>query len=206
MAEPAADVHARVLAQTGEKGRLPAPPVAEWETFPWEVEDGLLVAKRLAPPAAERPRQGVGGVDCPVCLDDGAQGHGVVWRDETWRVKHLAQRGGLPLTLLLEPYEHLDLTDLDDRRAAELGVLTVRLARIVESLPHVARCHVGRWGEGAEHCHVWFFARTEGLLSTRGSFAVEWDEILPPGPEDVWRADLAEVARKLASHGGRALV
>jgi hypothetical protein len=49
-------------------------------------------------------------------------------------------------------------------------------------------------------------ARTAGLLSTKGSFATEWDDILPPGPEEVWRADLAAVARKLATHDGTALV
>jgi len=65
---------------------------------------------------------------------------------------------------------------------------------------------VHRIVDGAEHLHVWFMARTERLLSTRGSFAVEWDDIIPPGPEDVWRADLATVARKLATHGGEVLV
>ena len=46
---------------------------------------------------------------------------------------------------------------------------------------------------------------TAGLLSIRGSFAVDWDDILPPGPEDVWRADLAAVAQQLAAHDGRAV-
>jgi hypothetical protein len=202
MAEPAADLYARIVAQVGEGGRLPVPPVAEWPTFPWEVQDGAIVPKPLAPPAPEEPRQGAGGVDCPVCAASAADG--TIWRDDVWRVKHLPERGGLPLTLMLETREHLDFTDLGEQEAAQFGLLTVRLARIVESLPEVARCHVGRWGDGAEHCHVWFFARTQGLLSTRGSYAVEWDEFLPPGPEEAWRADLAEVARKLATHGGEA--
>jgi hypothetical protein len=204
MAESAADLYARVVAQVGEGGRLPTPRVGEWDTFPWEVEDGAIVTKPLAAPAPEEARKGLDGVDCPICEPSAAAG--TIWRDDAWRVKTLPQRGGLPVTLLLETHEHLDFTDLDERQAAQLGVLTVRLARIVESLPNIARCHVGRWGEGAEHCHVWFFGRTEGLLSTRGSFAIEWDEFLPPGPEDVWRADLAQVARKLATHGGEALV
>ncbi|MDH2413923.1 hypothetical protein [Nocardioides sp. CER19] len=203
MAESAADFYARVVAQVGE-GRLPAPPVTEWPTFPWEVEDGAIVAKRLAPPGPEESRRGTGGVDCGLCDERGAVG--TIWRDDVWRVKPLPTRHGLPLTLMLETHEHLDFTDLDEHQAAQVGVLTVRLARIVESLPNIARCHVGRWGEGTEHCHVWFFGRTEGLLQTRGSFAIEWDEILPPGPEDLWRADLAEVARKLVTHGGEVLV
>jgi hypothetical protein len=202
MPESAEEVYARVIGLIGEGGRLPAPPVTEWDTFPWEVEDGTIVTKRLAAPAPEQPRSGVGGVDCVSC---GADLPGVIWEDDAWRVKHLPKRSGLPLVLILETTEHLDFTDLDDDQAAQFGQLAVRVARIVESLPEIGRCHVGRWGDGSEHCHVWFFARTAGLSSTLGSFAIEWDEFVPPGPEDVWRADLAEVARKLASHGGRAL-
>jgi hypothetical protein len=204
MPESAAEVYARVAAQTGEGGRLPTPPIAGWDVFPWEVEAGVIVTKRLAPPASEEPRKGVGGVDCPVCASSTAEG--IIWRDGVWRVRHLPERGGLPITVLVETHEHLDFTELDERQAAQLGMLTVRLARIIESLPDIARCHVSRWGDGAEHCHVWFFGRTEGLMSTRGSFAVDWDDILPPGPEEVWRADLLEIARKLATHGGEALV
>jgi hypothetical protein len=37
-----------------------------------------------------------------------------------------------------------------------------------------------------------------------GSFCAIWDDILPPVPEDVWRADLATVARAMAAGGGRA--
>lgn len=36
--------------------------------------------------------------------------------------------------------------------------------------------------------------------------AVEWNEMLPPGPRDVWEADIQSVAAKLATHDGRALV
>jgi hypothetical protein len=203
MAESAADLYARVVAQVGEGGRLPTPSVAGWEIFPWQAEDGTVVVKPLAPPAPEEPRHGEAGVDCRAC---GPQVEGVIWRDDVWRVRHLSERSGLPLVLFLEPYEHVDFGALDEGQAAQFGTLSVRLARIVESLPNIARCHVMRVGDGAEHLHIWFMGRTEGLLQARGSCAVDWDDILPPGPEDVWRADLAEIARKLATHGGVALV
>lgn len=128
---------------------------------------------------------------------------GVVWENKRWRVKH-RDRSGLPLVLVLEAKEHLDYPDLDDDLAAELGRISVWLTRIMEGLPHVGRVHVSRWGDGCAHLHVWFFARTAGLSFTRGSFAADWDDILPPGPEEVWRADLASVARKLATHDGHA--
>ena len=204
MPESAADLYARIVAQVGEGGRLPTPSIADWGTFPWEAQDGTVVARPLSAPVPEEPRQGENGVDCRACASGAAES--TIWRDDRWRVRHLGERSGLPLVLFLETHEHLDFTDLDEAQAAELGMLSVRLARIIESLPHIARCHVMRVGDGAEHLHVWFLARTEGLLQTRGSFAAEWDDILPPGPEDIWRADLAEVARKLATHGGRAVV
>jgi hypothetical protein len=39
-------------------------------------------------------------------------------------------------------------------------------------------------------------ARTPQLI---GSFAAIWDDVLPPTPEDVWRANLAAVARAMAA-------
>jgi hypothetical protein len=80
------------------------------------------------------------------------------------------------------------------------------MSRIMCNMANIGRVHVSRWGDGSSHLHVWFMARTERQAGIRGSFAAEWEDILPPVPEDVWRADLATVARKLANHDGRALV
>lgn len=203
MAESADQVHARVMATADGDGRLPVPSVAAWESFPWEAVDGVLATKPLAPPAPEEPRHGEDGTDCNLC---GTDQPGVIWMNERWRLKHLAERSGLPVVLTLEPLDHLDLPDLDDAMAAELGLLTARIVRIVEGLANVGRCHAMRIGDGASHLHAWFMGRTEGLPSTRGSFAVDWDDILPPGPEDLWRADLVVVAQQLAAYDGTAVV
>jgi hypothetical protein len=40
----------------------------------------------------------------------------------------------------------------------------------------------------------------------RTGFAAIWDDILPPPPEELWRANLGVVARALAQGGGHALV
>ena len=37
-------------------------------------------------------------------------------------------------------------------------------------------------------------ARPLGLVQALGSFAVEWDDVLPPRPRDAWLADLSRVA------------
>ena len=87
------------------------------------------------------------------------------------------------------------------------GVVTyllTPLVRIIGHLPNIGRVHVNRWGDGSAHFHLWFFARTARLGQVLGSYAVEWDEVLPPGPEDVWRTDLRTVGTKLANWGGQA--
>jgi len=197
MPESPEEFYARIHSQEP----LPAPGVSSWEIFPWEVRDGEIVPRPLTPPAPERSRTGVEG--CHGCTPgDPAP---LIWSNGTWQVKALPP-SGLPLALMLESVEHLDLPELDDIQAAAWGQWTVRLMRIVESLPHIGRCHVERWGDGAEHLHTWFFGRPEGIVSTLGSYSAEWDAILPPGPGDVRAADLAEIARKLANHEGTALV
>jgi hypothetical protein len=112
---------------------------------------------------------------------------------------------GLPMVLILESRSHLDLGDLPNLLAAELGVMTVRLERAIRSLDGVARVHVNRWGDGAAHLHLWFLARPFGRLQLRGSFLSLWDDILPPIPESQWRENLALVAAWLAEFGGRPL-
>jgi hypothetical protein len=204
MPESPEDLYARVVAQVGEDGRLPMSPVAEWEVFPWELVGGALVPKVLRRPVpAEPPRAGdPGGGPCRTCTDDGATR---IWENERWTVRPL-HRGGMPLILMLEPREHLDYTELDDVQATEYGRLSVWLSRIMSNLPHVGRVHVFRIGDGGSHLHVWHVARPARMPGIQGSMAIEWDEMLPPPPEDVWRADLRAVAERLAAHDGRSLV
>ena len=205
MPESPEDLYARVLAAVGENGRLPMPPVHEWEMFPWEVVGGGLRPKVLRPPRAEEPpRAGSGGVGCFNCLGDGSAVR--IWESRRWKVTRPPEPTGMPLVLWLVSREHLDFPEMDDRMAAEYGRISVWLARIMSRLEHVGRVHVCRWGDGSEHLHVWFIARPARMPVIQGSLAVEWDEMLPPAPPDVWLADVEEVARKLAHHDGRALI
>jgi diadenosine tetraphosphate (Ap4A) HIT family hydrolase len=98
---------------------------------------------------------------------------------------------------MLQPRAHLDLTDLDDDLATELGVLTVRIARAAGELPDVARVHVNKWGDGAEHLHVFFLGRPVGLQQLRGSNLALWEEMLPRVPEAKSTAALQHVAAQL---------
>lgn len=204
MPESAEEVYARVVAAAGSDGRLPLPESATWEVFPWDVVDGRLAPQPLRPPADETARFGEeGGGPCQVCAENSDAAR-IVWEDERWVLTHRGGPSGLPLVLLLNTREHQDFGELDDDLASELGRITNRLVRIIEHLPNIGRVHVNRWGDGGAHFHLWFSARTERLTSVRGSYATDWDDILPPGPEDVWRADLHTVATKLANWGGDA--
>lgn len=140
--------------------------------------------------------------DCAKCQtpDDA-----YIWVNENWRVRSMDRPSGLPMVLILESRSHLDLGDLPNMLAAELGVMTVRLERAVRSLDGVARVHVNRWGDGAAHLHLWFMARPYGRLQLRGTFLTLWDEILPSIPEQQWRENLALIAAWLAEFGGEPL-
>jgi hypothetical protein len=104
---------------------------------------------------------------------------------------------GLPLVLFLETRRHLDFPDLDDELARELGPLLLEVQRAVFAVGEIGNVHVCRWGDGSEHCHVWFMARPARMPQLIGSFAAIWDDILPPVPEDVWRENLELVRREL---------
>jgi hypothetical protein len=110
------------------------------------------------------------------------------------------------MVLILEARSHLDLGDLPNLLAAELGVMTVRLERAIRSLDEVAQVHVNRWGDGAAHLHLWFLGRPVGQLQLRGPFLAMWDEILDPVPEVEWRSNLAHIAAWLEAFGGTAQV
>jgi hypothetical protein len=159
--------------------------------------------KNLADPVeVEPPRSGEDAADCVACnTPDDAY----IWVSERWRVRGMDRPTGLPIVLILECRSHLDIGDLPNLLAAELGVMTVRLERAMRSLDGVARVHVNRWGDGSAHLHMWFLARPYGRLQLRGTFLSLWDDILPVISEDLWLENLALVAAWLGEFGGRAI-
>jgi len=179
---------------------LSLPDFTRWPSFPFE---GDIRVKPLDPPVeVEPPRKGEDPADCTACA---APDDAYIWVSDRWRVRAMDRPTGLPMVLILESRSHLDLGDLPNMLAAELGVMTVRLERAIRSLDDVARVHVNRWGDGEAHLHLWFMGRPYGRLQLRGTFLSLWDEILPPVPESKWRENLALVAAWLAEFGGTPL-
>lgn len=180
---------------------MPLSRLTAWEIFPFEP-DGLRVVPLRKPELPEPSRRGEDGSPCGACA---TVDRGEVWQDDRWRLVAFSETSGAPLLLMLQPKSHFDLTDLPDDLAGELGVLMTHIARAVESLPHIARAHVSRWGDGGAHLHVFFFARPEGFVQLQGTCFAIWDDLLPPTPREVRDSDASDVARMLeTSYGGRA--
>lgn len=192
------EFYAHAVAAADDEQRLPLSRMTGWDISPFEPE-GLKVSRLRPPVVPEPPREGEDPTDCASFRrrDEG------VWLDDHWRLTQLVGVG-VPLVLMLHPRDHYDLTDLTDGLAAEMGVLSTHIARHVQALPHISRCHVYRIGDGGAHLHVWFFARPEGQAQLYGSWLVVWDDLLPEYPSAPARADALAVADALAaSYGGR---
>ncbi len=193
------DFYGNARQAADAEGRLPLSRLTAWEIFPFEP-DGLRVVPLKTPEVPEPSRRGEGGVPCDSCA---SVGQGELWQDDRWRLITFAEPSGAPLVMMLLPKDHFDLIDLPDDRAEELGRLIVHIARAMESLPHIARAHVSRWGDGGAHLHVFFFARPEGFAQLRGTCFAIWDDLLPPTPKNIRDDDAHDVARALArSYGG----
>jgi diadenosine tetraphosphate (Ap4A) HIT family hydrolase len=178
----------------------PLPDFTNWPSFPFEGDIRVKVIED--PVTTEPPRAGEDPATCTACA---APDEAYIYINERWRVRAMDRPTGLPMVLILESRTHLDLGDLPNMLAAELGVMTVRLERAMRSLDGIGRVHVNRWGDGSAHLHLWFLARPYGRLQLRGTFLSLWDDILPPISDAQWRENLALVAAWLAEFGGTPL-
>ena len=125
MAESAEELFARVAALVGEQGHLPMPPIAEWDTFPFE---GDIRVRPLLAPTPEPDRDGEGDRPCRHCEEPD---RGVIWRNDRWLVSTFDRPTGLPVVVFLMTREHLDFEDMDDDLAAEYGRISAWLHRII---------------------------------------------------------------------------
>ncbi len=177
------------------------PGIAGSPIFPFE---GDIRVKSILPLVDADPvRSGEpGGAPCLACAHSDED---CVWVDDNWRV-HVGEPTGVPLLLFLEPRIHVDMDGLDDAMAAEFGQMIVRLDRAMQKVDGVGRVYVNRWGDGAAHLHVWFYARPFGTRQMFGPHLPFWSDVVPPTPAAAWQRNAADVAQELAKHGGRAIV
>lgn len=193
------EFYAHAMHAADADGRLPLSRMTAWDVFPFE-QAGLRVVPLARPALPEPARAGENAADCRACT----AGREPIWADEHWRLSVL-EPSGAPLILMLETHGHYDLPTLPDDRASELGLLIVRVTQAIESLPHIARAHVSRWGDGGAHLHVFFFARPAGFAQLRGTCLAVWDDLLPDVPASQRNRDAATIGQALAaSYGGQA--
>jgi hypothetical protein len=179
----------------------PLPDFVHWPIFPFEGD--LRVRERLPLRDHDYPRDGEpGGGPCRACATPDSE---CLWVDDFWRVTSPLGPSGVPVQVFLEPRDHLDLQDLDDDRAADMGRMTVRIERAILAVGSIGRVHVNRWGDGGAHLHVWFYGRPFGDPQMIGFCLPLWAMTLPPTPDDEWNRNLDVVARELAKGGGRAM-
>ncbi len=94
--------------------------------------------------------------DCLAC--DLASGRralpgGLVHETERWRVEHCVGPLGVG-TLIVKPKRHvLQIADLCDREASELGPLLVRTAAAVRALTRAEQVYTCLWSHGPVHIH-----------------------------------------------------
>ncbi|MGC2485972.1 MAG: hypothetical protein WA359_07005 [Acidimicrobiales bacterium] len=179
----------------GDDGRLGLSRMTGWEIFPFESE-GLHVVSLREPVLPEVPRSGSDPESCRACR---AGDDHVIWQDDAWRLTVLPEPSGAPLVLMLMSKEHYDVTDLPAELAAQLGLIVIQTARAIESLEHIARAHVSRWGDGGAHLHIFFFARPEGFTQLRGTCLAIWDDLLAPVPREMRDADATRVGELLGA-------
>ena len=188
------------VAATDGEHRLPLARMTGWEISPFE-QDGLRVSPLRPPVVPEPPRHGEDPSACGMCRDRD-QG---IWLNDNWRLARIPG-AGVPLVLMLYPRDHYDMADLPDDLAAELGLLSTRIVRHIQAVPHISRAHVYRIGDGAAHLHLWFFARPEGLLQLRGSSLSDWTDCLPPMPAWEWQVTMEAIADDMIVLGGSRLI
>jgi hypothetical protein len=79
-----------------------------------------------------------------------------------------------------------------------LGQQIARVDRAIRSLGEIGNVHICRYGDGSEHLHWWFMARPARFEQLRSNLVAIWDDVLPPVPEEVWRADVEVFRAALA--------
>ncbi|MGH9172112.1 MAG: hypothetical protein ACRD0Z_14785 [Acidimicrobiales bacterium] len=186
-----------VRARQDSEGRLPMPDLTGEEIFPFEGE--ILVRHIDDPVIPEPPRAGEqGGKPCHACsLAD----EDTLMASEHWRL-HGIGPSGVPVAVLLYPRQHVDLDQLPDERARELGPLMAKVEAAIKSLGGIGQVHINKWGDGGAHLHIWFFGRPEGLLQLRGSCLTVWDEVLPKRSQEEWDGTNDRIVRAIEARGG----
>lgn len=175
--------------------RVSPEPVLGNRFFPFEGDIQVRPLER--PIVPEPPRGGEpGGEPCVLCAEPTRN---LIWRDAQWTLNTSGDPIGLPMVASLSTIEHVTLHDMGPDLVAGLGPMIQRVVKAIGRIEGVGRVHFHRYGDGAEHFHMWFLARPLGMMQLRGPMLAVWDDLLPHLPEEELRANIRTVAEGLAS-------
>ena len=162
---------------------------------------GDFQLRELSPPMdAEPPRAGES--DDRPCFRCSENGSPILWRNDRFVIS--ATPGGPnPVGLFVETVDCIDFDGFDAELAAEVGVISWHLTRIVEARDDVGRAHLHRFADGAKHFHLWVLGRPAGQLELFGWGNIVWAQLLPPIADEIRDANHREVVAEFAAaHGG----
>ncbi len=151
-----------------------------------------------------------GTTDCFVCRKH--QGEidvpgGIIYQDDLVYVSHQAMGEGqstaYPGVLFVEPKRHAPgLADLTDAEAERVGLLTSRLARVLQATEDVERIYTAVLGHHVDHLQVWIFPRYRGTPPELwGTGVFQWEDA-PKADEDAIRALCQRIRDQLADGQG----
>lgn len=167
--------------------------------FPFE---GELALKEMGPLMDEElPRSGEGGTPCHRCEGEPNE----LWRNDRFSITP-TYGGPNPVGIFVETHECIDFDQFDESMAAELGVITWHLTRIIEARDDVGRAHTHRYGDGAKHFHLWVLGRPARQLELYGWGNLVWAQLVEGLPPDVLEANNRAVVAELAARFGGELV
>jgi diadenosine tetraphosphate (Ap4A) HIT family hydrolase len=175
--------------------RVSPEPVLGNRFFPFEGD--IQVRPLEEPIVPEPPRMGAaGGEPCAMCAEPEQN---LVWRGADWMLHTSGDPIGLPMILMLSPVAHVTLHSMPPELLAGLGPMIQRVVKAISRIEGIGRVHFHRYGDGAEHFHMWFLARPLGMMQLRGPMLAVWDDLLPHIPDDELRANIRLVAEALAA-------
>lgn len=82
----------------------------------------------------------------------------LVWRDDHWMLHTSGNPIGLPMILMLSPAAHVTMHTMPPDLLTGLGPIIQRVVLAIGRIEGIGRVHFHRYGDGAEHFHMWFHA------------------------------------------------
>lgn len=166
---------------------------------------GDFELKELSPLMDAEPVRSGESDDQP-CFRCSGNGSPALWRNDRFLISAVPG-GSNPVGLFVETVDCIDFDGFDADMAAEVGVISWHLTRIVEARDDVGRVHLHRFADGAKHYHLWVLGRPARQIEQFGWGNIVWAQLLPSLDAELRDANHRDVLTEFAArHGGELLI